>query len=77
MTTAQVSLAWLMTKKDWIVPIPGTTKLAHLEENLRVPQMLFSAGEMRQLEDEVKKITLVGDRYARTSDALASVPRVR
>lgn len=69
MTTAQVSLAWLMTKKDWIVPIPGTTKLAHLEENLRVPQMLFSAGEMRQLEDEVKKITLVGDRYARTSDS--------
>lgn len=69
MTTAQVALAWLLTKKNWIVPIPGTTKLAHLEENLRTPQMLFSLDEMRQLESEVKKITIVGDRYARTSDS--------
>lgn len=69
MTTAQVALAWLLTKKSWIVPIPGTTKLAHLEENLRTPQMLFSPDEMRQLESEVEKITIVGDRYARTSDS--------
>lgn len=74
MTTAQVALAWLLTKKNWIVPIPGTTKLAHLEENLRTPQMLFSLDEMRQLESEVKKITIVGDRYARTSD---SAKRIR
>jgi len=69
MTTAQVALAWLLNKKNWIVPIPGTTKLAHLEENLLVSQMLFSTEEMRQLEAEVSKITIVGDRYARTSDS--------
>lgn len=69
MTTAQVALAWLMTKKPWIVPIPGTTKLAHLEENLRVPKMLFTTEEMAQLEEMVKGITIVGDRYARSSDS--------
>lgn len=69
MTTAQVALAWLLTKKSWIVPIPGTTKLAHLEENIRTPQMLLTANEMRLLETEVSKITIVGDRYARTSES--------
>lgn len=69
MTTAQVSLAWLLTKKNWIVPIPGTTKLAHLEENIRTPQMLLTADDMRLLESEVSKITIVGDRYARTSES--------
>lgn len=69
MTTAQVALAWLLTKKNWIVPIPGTTKLAHLEENIRTPQMLLTADDMRLLESEVSKITIVGDRYARTSES--------
>lgn len=69
MTTAQVALAWLLTKKKWIVPIPGTTKLAHLEENIRTPQMLLTADDMKLLENEVSKITIVGDRYARTSES--------
>lgn len=69
MTTAQVALAWLLTKKSWIVPIPGTTKLAHLEENIRTPQMLLTADDMRLLETKVSKITIVGDRYARTSES--------
>lgn len=69
MTTAQVALAWLLTKKNWIVPIPGTTKLAHLEENIRTPQMLLTADDMRLLESKVSKITIVGDRYARTSES--------
>lgn len=69
MTTAQVALAWLLTKKSWIVPIPGTTKLAHLEEDIRTPQMLLTADDMRLLETEVSKITIVGDRYARTSES--------
>lgn len=69
MTTAQVALAWLLTKRNWIVPIPGTTKLAHLEENIRTPQMPLTADEMRLLESEVSKITIVGDRYARTSES--------
>ena len=62
-TSAQVALAWLLAKKPWIVPIPGTTKLAHLEENLRTPDFTFTADEIRELEDSVSKITIVGDRY--------------
>lgn len=69
MTTAQVALSWLLSKKPFIVPIPGTTKLAHLEENIRVPQMLFSADEMRELESKVSQITIMGDRYAPTSES--------
>ncbi len=69
MTTAQVALAWLLAKKEWIVPIPGTTKLAHLEENLRSADMPLSEEDMRLLENEVSKITIVGDRYARRSES--------
>ena len=62
-TSAQVALAWLLARKPWIVPIPGTTKLAHLEENLRTPDFTFTADEIRELEDSVSKISIVGDRY--------------
>ena len=62
-TSAQVALAWLLARKPWIVPIPGTTKLSHLEENLRTPDFTFTADEIRELEDSVSKITIVGDRY--------------
>ena len=59
----QVALAWLMNKKPWIVAIPGTTKLSHLEENLRAADIIFTAGEMRELEDAVSAIPVVGSRY--------------
>ena len=62
-TSAQVAMAWLLAKKPWIVPIPGTTKLAHLEENLRTPDFSFTTDEMHELEESVAKITIVGDRY--------------
>ena len=62
-TPAQVALAWLMNKKPWIVAIPGTTKLSHLEENLRAADIIFAAGEMRELEDAVSAIPVVGSRY--------------
>lgn len=62
-TPAQVALAWLMNKKPWIVAIPGTTKLSHLEENLRAADIIFTAGEMRELEDAVSAIPVVGSRY--------------
>ena len=62
-TPAQVALAWLMNKKPFIVPIPGTTKLSHLEENLRATEIVFSADEMRELEDAVAAIPVVGSRY--------------
>ncbi|KAA6300411.1 MAG: General stress protein 69 [Candidatus Ordinivivax streblomastigis] len=62
-TTAQIALAWLMAKKPWIVPIPGTTKLAHLDENLRAADLILSPEEVRELEDAVSQITIVGDHY--------------
>jgi aryl-alcohol dehydrogenase-like predicted oxidoreductase len=62
-TTAQISLAWLLAKAPWIVPIPGTTKLSHLEENLRAADLVLSPEEVRELEDAVSQIKIVGDRY--------------
>lgn len=62
-TPAQVTLAWLMNKKPFIVPIPGTTKLSHLEENLRACDIVFSAEEMTELEKAVAAIPVVGSRY--------------
>lgn len=62
-TPAQIALAWLMNKKSFIVPIPGTTKLSHLEENLRACDIVFSAEEMAELEKAVAAIPVVGSRY--------------
>lgn len=61
-TSAQVALAWLMSR-PWIVPIPGTTKLAHMEENLRAAELTLTPDEVRELESAVSKIQIVGDRY--------------
>lgn len=63
MTSAQVALGWLLQKAPWIVPIPGTTKLAHLEENLRTLEFSISPEEWKELEDTVAAIPVVGDRY--------------
>lgn len=63
MTSSQVALAWLLQKEPWIVPIPGTTKLSHLEENLRAPEFNVSPDEWKELENRVAAIPVVGDRY--------------
>jgi aryl-alcohol dehydrogenase-like predicted oxidoreductase len=63
LTPAQVALAWLLAKKPWIVPIPGTTKQAHLNENLATADLCFSADEMNELESAISKIKIHGDRY--------------
>jgi aryl-alcohol dehydrogenase-like predicted oxidoreductase len=63
MTSAQVALGWLLQKAPWIVPIPGTTKLSHLEENLRTLDFNISSGDWKELEDTVAAIPVVGDRY--------------
>mgnify|MGYP000093836800 FL=1 len=62
-TPAQVALAWLMNKKTFIVPIPSTTKLSHLEENLRACDIVFTAEEMNELEKAVTAIPVMGSRY--------------
>ena len=63
MTSAQLALGWLLQKAPWIVPIPGTTKLSHLEENLHALDFALAPEEWRELEEAVAAIPVVGDRY--------------
>jgi len=62
-TPAQVALAWLLAQKPWIVPIPGTTKLHRLEENIGALNVELTAAELQQIHDAVGSITLQGARY--------------
>jgi aryl-alcohol dehydrogenase-like predicted oxidoreductase len=62
-TPAQIALAWLMAQKPWIVPIPGTTKLHRLEENIAAAAIVLSAGDLEQIETAASNITVEGDRY--------------
>jgi aryl-alcohol dehydrogenase-like predicted oxidoreductase len=63
-TPAQIALAWLLAKRPWIVPIPGTTKLARLEENLGAVDVELTPDDVRALEDASAKIKLEGARYS-------------
>jgi aryl-alcohol dehydrogenase-like predicted oxidoreductase len=62
-TPAQVALAWLLAEKPWIVPIPGTTKVARLEENIGAVSVKLTPEDLRQIEGAVSKITVQGARY--------------
>ena len=62
-TPAQLALAWLLAKKPWIVPIPGTTKLHRLEENLGAVKIELSADDMKEIETAASKIAVTGERY--------------
>ena len=62
-TVAQIALAWLLAKKPWIVPIPGTTKLYRLEENIGAADIVFTKDEQKEIEDTSSKIKVFGDRY--------------
>jgi aryl-alcohol dehydrogenase-like predicted oxidoreductase len=63
-TPAQIALAWLLAKKPWIVPIPGTTKLERLEENLGALNVKLTPQDVRTLEDASSHIKLQGERYS-------------
>ena len=62
-TPAQIALAWLLTRKPWIVPIPGTTKVARLEENLGAAAVELTAEDLREIEGAASKIQIQGARY--------------
>ncbi len=62
-TRAQIALAWLLAQKPWIVPIPGTTKLHRLQENLASADVSLTADDLRQIESAVTAVTVQGDRY--------------
>ena len=58
----QVSLAWLLAQKPWIVPIPGTTQMAHMQENIGADDIRFTADELKQFDSELSKIEIKGER---------------
>jgi aryl-alcohol dehydrogenase-like predicted oxidoreductase len=62
-TPAQIALAWLLAQKPWIVPIPGTTKLHRLEENIGAAEIELTPADLKDIESAVSKITVQGDRY--------------
>ena len=62
-TPAQVALAWLLAQKPWIVPIPGTTKLHRLEENLGAAELELTPDDLREVEGAASRIAIQGDRY--------------
>jgi aryl-alcohol dehydrogenase-like predicted oxidoreductase len=61
-TPAQLALAWLLAQKPWIVPIPGTTKLHRLEENLGAARMELTASDLQEIEEAVSKVPVQGER---------------
>ena len=63
---AQIALAWVLAKKPWIVPIPGTTKLHRLEENIGALSIQLTPGDLREIDAAASQITVQGDRYPET-----------
>jgi aryl-alcohol dehydrogenase-like predicted oxidoreductase len=62
-TAAQIALAWLLAQKRWMVPIPGTTKLARLQENIGAAGVRLTPEDLRAIDDAASKITVKGERY--------------
>lgn len=62
-SNAQIALSWLLAQKPWIVPIPGTTKLHRLEENIGGASVILTAGDLREIDAALSQIELVGERY--------------
>ena len=69
-TPAQIALAWLLAKKPWIVPIPGTTKLDRLEENLGAASVQLTPDDVRSLEEASSSIKIEGARYSKFHEQL-------
>lgn len=62
-TPAQVALAWLLAQKPWIIPIPGTTKIHRLEENVGAADIQLSVNDLQEINEAASKIRIMGDRY--------------
>lgn len=72
-TNAQVALAWLLAQKPWIVPIPGTTKLHRLEENIGSASIELSSNDLRKIEDAASKVTIEGARYSESAEKMTGL----
>ena len=62
-TPAQIALAWLLAQKPWIVPIPGTTKLHRLDENIGAVAIELTSDDLREIDNAAAQITVQGARY--------------
>jgi aryl-alcohol dehydrogenase-like predicted oxidoreductase len=62
-TPGQIALAWLLAQKPWIVPIPGTTKLARVEENIGAADIELTPDDLEEIDTAASKITIHGARY--------------
>ena len=71
-TPAQIALAWLLAQKPWIVPIPGTTKLSRLEENLRALAIELTSDDLSQIDNVASKIPVQGERYPESFQKLVN-----
>jgi aryl-alcohol dehydrogenase-like predicted oxidoreductase len=69
-TPAQIALAWALAQKPWIVPIPGTTKVHRLEENLGATDVELTPDDLREIEITAARITIYGDRYSESSQRM-------
>ncbi len=72
-TPAQISLAWLLAQKPWIVPIPGTTQMAHMLENVGAAAVKFSVAELQQFNSQLNAIKVVGERLPAMVQAFSDV----
>jgi aryl-alcohol dehydrogenase-like predicted oxidoreductase len=71
-TQAQLALAWLLAKKPWIVPIPGTTKLSRLEENIGAVSIELTGDDLHEIDCAAAKITVQGGRYPEVVEQMSS-----
>jgi aryl-alcohol dehydrogenase-like predicted oxidoreductase len=69
-TSAQLALAWLLAQKPWIVPIPGTTKLHRLEENIGAASIELTPDDLRDIDEAASNITVQGARYPEKLEAM-------
>jgi len=69
-TPAQIALAWLLAQKPWIVPIPGTTKLSRMEENIGAAQLELTSGDLREIETAASQIQVHGARYSEAAQRM-------
>jgi aryl-alcohol dehydrogenase-like predicted oxidoreductase len=71
-TAAQIALAWLLAQRPWIVPIPGTTKLERVDENIAAAGVELSADDLRELDEATASIQVYGDRYTAASEKMTN-----
>ena len=69
-TPAQIALAWLLAQKPWIVPIPGTTKLERLQENIAAADVELTADDLEEIDSAASQITAQGARYTESAQRM-------